>query len=70
MGPRALSRPLRETSRGTSPDMIKSVHFTGFRSLKDVELRLGPLTALVGPNATGVGRVASLRTPLTSPARG
>jgi predicted ATPase len=39
------------------PDMIKSVHFTGFRSLKDVELRLGPLTALVGPNATGKSTV-------------
>lgn len=37
--------------------MIKSVHFTGFRSLKDVELRLGPLTALVGPNATGKSTV-------------
>lgn len=37
--------------------MIKSVHFTGFRSLKDVELRLGPMTVLVGPNATGKSTV-------------
>jgi hypothetical protein len=39
------------------PHMIKSVHFTGFRSLKDVELRLGPMTVLVGPNATGKSTV-------------
>lgn len=37
--------------------MIKRVHFTGFRSLKDADLRLGPLTALVGPNATGKSTV-------------
>jgi predicted ATPase len=37
--------------------MIERVEFKNFRCLKDVSLRLGPLTALVGPNATGKSTV-------------
>jgi len=33
--------------------MLKSVHLTDYRCFRDVELRLGPLTAIVGPNASG-----------------
>jgi predicted ATPase len=33
--------------------VLESVRFIGYRCLKDVTLRLGPLTALVGPNASG-----------------
>jgi predicted ATP-dependent endonuclease of OLD family len=32
---------------------IERVRFERYRCLKDLELRLGALTALVGPNATG-----------------
>jgi hypothetical protein len=53
----ASEASIPRTLAGYLPDMIKSVHFTGFRSLKDVELRLGPLTVLVGPNAMGKSTV-------------
>lgn len=33
--------------------MIEQLHIKGFRCLRDVRLRLGSLTALVGPNAVG-----------------
>jgi predicted ATPase len=33
--------------------MISSVHFSGYRSLFDFRLRLGPVTVLRGPNGTG-----------------
>ena len=33
--------------------MIRKVHFKNFRSLRDVELTLEPLTVLVGPNSSG-----------------
>jgi len=33
--------------------VIQSVHFQNFRCLRDVELRLEPLTVLVGPNSSG-----------------
>lgn len=33
--------------------MIESVHFKNYRSLRDVELKLAPLTVLVGPNSSG-----------------
>lgn len=33
--------------------MIQSVRFQNFRCLRDVELRLTPLTVLVGPNSSG-----------------
>jgi predicted ATPase len=33
--------------------VIRSVHFQNFRCLRDVELRLEPLTVLVGPNSSG-----------------
>lgn len=33
--------------------MIESVHFENFRCLRDVELKLAPLTVLVGPNSSG-----------------
>lgn len=37
--------------------MIASVHFENYRSLRDVTLRLGPLTVLVGPNGAGKSNV-------------
>ena len=37
--------------------MLKSVEFTNYRCLRDVRLRLGPLTVLVGPNASGKSAV-------------
>jgi predicted ATPase len=33
--------------------VIRSVHIQNFRCLRDVRLELGPLTVLVGPNASG-----------------
>jgi predicted ATPase len=33
--------------------MLESVHLVNFRCFRDVTVRLGPLTALVGPNASG-----------------
>ncbi len=33
--------------------MIESVHFKNFRCLRDVTLKLAPLTVLVGPNSSG-----------------
>jgi predicted ATPase len=33
--------------------VIRKVHFKNFRSLRDVELTLEPLTVLVGPNSSG-----------------
>jgi len=33
--------------------VIRTVHFKNFRSLRDVELTLEPLTVLVGPNSSG-----------------
>lgn len=33
--------------------MIQSVHFQNFRCLRDVTLKLAPLTVLVGPNSSG-----------------
>src|SRR3954454_3341863 len=33
--------------------MIRRVHIRGFKSLEDVEIRLGPLAVLFGPNAAG-----------------
>lgn len=33
--------------------MIDEVHVQSYRSLRDVRLRLGPLTVLVGPNGSG-----------------
>ncbi len=33
--------------------MLKRVHIKGYKSLKDVEIRLEPLTVLFGPNAAG-----------------
>jgi AAA15 family ATPase/GTPase len=33
--------------------MLKRVHIRDFKSLADVELRLEPLTVLLGPNASG-----------------
>jgi predicted ATPase len=33
--------------------VIRSVHFQNFRCLRDVKLKLAPLTVLVGPNASG-----------------
>jgi len=37
--------------------MIPSIHIQNYRCLRDVRLRLGPLTALVGPNASGKSAV-------------
>lgn len=39
--------------------MIESVHFQNFRCLRDVNLRLAPLTVLVGPNSSGKTTVLS-----------
>ena len=33
--------------------MLKRVHIKGLKSLADVEVRLEPLTVLLGPNASG-----------------
>ena len=33
--------------------MLKRVHIQGYKSLVDVELRLEPLTVLIGANASG-----------------
>src|SRR5918911_1393817 len=33
--------------------MIKSVHFSNFRALRDATLPLGPFTLIVGPNGSG-----------------
>lgn len=33
--------------------MIKSIHFTNFRALRDATLPLGPFTLIVGPNGSG-----------------
>jgi AAA15 family ATPase/GTPase len=37
--------------------MIDRVHFENFKSLQDVTLQLGRLTALVGPNGCGKSSV-------------
>ena len=33
--------------------MVKRVHIKGYKSLRDVEVELEPLTVLIGPNAAG-----------------
>ena len=37
--------------------LLKKVHIKNFRSLRDVELSLKPLTVLVGPNASGKSNI-------------
>lgn len=37
--------------------MIKEVHISGFKSLSDVDIKLTPLTVLVGNNAVGKSSV-------------
>ncbi len=32
---------------------LTKIRVTGFRSLKDVELELGPVSVLIGPNGAG-----------------
>ncbi len=48
--------------------MIQSVHFENFRSLRAVDLNLGRLTVLVGPN--GCGGISAEGTNLICWARG
>ena len=52
--------------------MVKRVHIKGYKSLRDVEVELEPLTVLIGPNAAGksnfldalqlLSRIANVRT--------
>ncbi len=37
----------------TTPTQLKRIRVAGFRSLREVELELTPLTVLIGPNGTG-----------------
>ena len=52
--------------------MVKRVHIKGYKSLRNVEVELEPLTVLIGPNAAGksnfldalqlLSRIANVRT--------
>lgn len=57
-----MSRPIsgrerpslsRFLPRDEEPPVLKRIHFKGYKSLHDVEMSLGPLTVLIGPNASG-----------------
>lgn len=43
--------------RYTAPVLLRSLHSSRFRSLRDAEIGLGPLTVLIGANASGKSNV-------------